>query len=245
MDDIVNRIKFRFAKPADVDFIVTCIIEAEKSGTNTINSCRIFNLEEQEWRDILRKILLLDIPDYEFSLSGFLIAELDEMPVSSQGAWFEGKKGLSGIVIKTSMLMEYIPAENFNFDQKKTEFIKTLSMKRDKQKIQLEYSYTVPELRRRGIHTRLLFEIMHRVYAEFPSDIKVQTTFFRGNRNTFNEFTKLGFKIIQEKKVNDPEVMNIFAYDTKIMMESSRGEIIQIIKELYEPVSNIKLLETP
>lgn len=218
MDDIVKQLKFRFAKPDDVEFIIECIIEAEKSGTQTINTCRIFNLSEQEWRDILRKILLVDIPDYDFWLSNYLIAELDNRPVCAQGAWFEGKTGIASSVIKTSMMMEYIPKEKFNLDLKKTKFVKALIMKRDAGMVQLEHAYTIPELRRRGIHTQTLLEIMKRTYDQNPDATMVQTIFFKGNCITYNESQKLGFEPVAEKSVENPEILEIFAHNTRIQM---------------------------
>lgn len=219
MDDIVKQLKFRMATPDDVDFVIDCVIEAEKSGTQTINTCRIFNLTEQEWRDILRKILLDDIPDYDFWLSNYLIAELDGRPVCAQGAWFEGKTGTASSVIKTSMMMEYIPKDKFVLDLKTAKFVKALSIKREAGKVQLEHAYTVPDLRRRGIHTQTVIEIMKRTFDQNPPATMIQTIFFKQNCNTYNECIKLGFEPVLEKGVDDPEILNIFAHKTRIMMD--------------------------
>ncbi|MGA7836882.1 MAG: hypothetical protein WB996_02885 [Ignavibacteriaceae bacterium] len=221
MDDIVKQLKFKFATPDDVDFVIDCIIEAEKSGTQTINTCRIFNLSEQEWRDILRKILLEDIPDYDFWLSNYLIAELDGRPVCAQGAWFEGKTGTASSVIKTSMMMEYIPKEKFALDLKTAKFVKALSIKRESGKVQMEHAYTVPELRRRGLHTQTVLEIMKRTFDRNPGATMIQAIFFKDNCNTYNECMKLGFKPVLEKGVEDPEILNIFAHKRRIMMDMS------------------------
>jgi DNA-binding transcriptional regulator YhcF (GntR family) len=225
MDDIVKQLKFRFATRDDIDFITDCIIEAEKSGTQTINTCRIFNLSEEEWRDILKKILLDDIPDYDFWLSNYLIAELDGRPVCAQGAWFEGKTGKASSVIKTSMLMEYIPKGKFVLDLKTAQFVKALSIKRESGKVQMEHAYTVPDLRRRGIHTQTVLEIMKRTYDQNPSATMIQTIFFKGNCNTYNECLKLGFEPVLEKGVDDPEILNIFAHKKRIMMNMSPDKL--------------------
>jgi len=227
MDEIAKKLKFRYATPEDVDFVIECIIEAEKSGTETINTCRIFNLSEQEWKKILKKILLEDIPDYDFWLSNYLIAELDGRPVCAQGAWLEGGSGAASSVIKTSMLVENIPKEKFVLDPQKIKFVKALSMKRDAGMIQLEHAYTIPELRRRGIHTQTVLENMKRTYDQNPSAKMIQTIFFKDNCNTYNECKKLGYKAVEEKGVDNPDILKIFAYDTRIKMDMTPDKMLE------------------
>lgn len=229
MQDILSRLKFRTANPGDVDFVIECIIEAEKSGTQKINTCGIFNLSEIKWREILRNILLEDIPGYDFSLSGFMLADLDGTPVCAQGAWFSGNGEIDAGLIKTSMFMEYMPEENFNIDPEIFEIVKALTIKRDRGMIQLEFSYTVPRLRRNGIFTRTLIETLRKNYRENHDAKMVQTVLFRDNYKIFNILHRLGFECITEKSVSNPRVLEIFAFDTMVKMNLSIEKMKEII----------------
>lgn len=229
MQDILSRLKFRSAKPDDVDFVIECIIEAEKSGTNKINTCGIFNLTEMKWREILRNILLEDIPGYDFSLSGFMLAELDGIPVCAQGAWYSGNVEIDAGLIKTSMFMEYMPEENFNIDPDIFDIVKALTIKRDHGMIQLEFSYTVPRLRRNGIFTRTLIETLRKNYNENPGAKMVQTVLFRDNYKIFNILHRLGFEYTTGKTVSNPRVLDIFAFDTMVKMNLTIGKMKEII----------------
>lgn len=229
MNNILNQLKFKVAGPGDVDFVIDCIIEAEKSGTEIINTCNIFSICEKEYRIALKNILLDDIPEYDFWLSGYLIAELDGRPVSAQGAWYEGNDGLSSTSVRTTMMMEYLPREKFILDTKVSNIVRALSIPRENGTIQLEHAYTIPELRRQGIHFQTVLELMKRNIERLPEASKFQTMPFRGNYKSYNEAMKIGFTQVLEKKVDDPFVYNIFAYNCKVLLELTKDKLEESI----------------
>ncbi|PIP77706.1 MAG: hypothetical protein COW85_07645, partial [Ignavibacteria bacterium CG22_combo_CG10-13_8_21_14_all_37_15] len=78
---MLNDLVVRNATPLDINFVIETIIEADKSGTPMSSACNILNLSEEEYKGILKDILNENIEGQEFSLSGFLIAELDGKPI--------------------------------------------------------------------------------------------------------------------------------------------------------------------
>ena len=71
--DNTDRIIIRQAEISDIDFIIEAILEADRSDTDRISYCTIFNLSRVEFRKILREILIEDIQGSELCLSDFLV----------------------------------------------------------------------------------------------------------------------------------------------------------------------------
>ena len=63
MNDLIKNCSFRNAEIKDIPFIIETIIEAEKSGSNVIPTCKIFGLTEDEYKNILVEILAENYED--------------------------------------------------------------------------------------------------------------------------------------------------------------------------------------
>ena len=62
----MENLVIREASERDIDFIIETIIEADKSGSNVISACNILNVNEQEYRNILKNILNDNIEGQEY-----------------------------------------------------------------------------------------------------------------------------------------------------------------------------------
>ena len=60
---MVSNLTIRKATHSDIDFIIEAIIESDKSGTNVVSTCNIFNLTLEEYRAVLANILAEDFKD--------------------------------------------------------------------------------------------------------------------------------------------------------------------------------------
>jgi hypothetical protein len=92
----------------DIDFIIETIIESDKSSTNVISACNIFSLTELEYKGILRNILLSNVESNEYSLTGFLIAEIKNKKLGALASWVEGIDGKSNSFIKSSLIFAFV-----------------------------------------------------------------------------------------------------------------------------------------
>lgn len=62
----MENLVIRVATIHDIEFIIETIIEADKSGSNVISACNILNVNEQEYRNILKNILNDNIEGQEY-----------------------------------------------------------------------------------------------------------------------------------------------------------------------------------
>ena len=103
--------------------------------------------------------------------------------------------------------------------------IKGLSVNREPGALQLEHDYTREQYRRHGVFTRLIKESISRNTNKHNEIEKVQVALFKANFKSLNAHIKLGFEIVEEKHVDDPEVFKFFPFDTKVLLELSKEKI--------------------
>ena len=120
----------RKASMQDTDFIVTTIIEAEKSSTNNLGLANYFELPESDLREYLKSILEEDISGCEFSLSSFIVAEYDGETVSASAGWLEGANEDSqpSSILKSNLLSYYIPFRNIQISREKLSVVKDIQI---------------------------------------------------------------------------------------------------------------------
>ena len=109
----------------DVDFLVTTIIEAEKSSTYNLGLANYFEVTEEELRQYLKDILEEDIDGCELSVSSFIVAEYEGQVVSTRGGWLEGhnEDEQPSAVLKSNLIQFHFPMEKVLNAQKKWEIV--------------------------------------------------------------------------------------------------------------------------
>ncbi len=226
MDNLV----IRQAEEKDIDFIIETIIEADKSGSNVISACNILNVNEKEYKDILKNILNDNIEGQEYGLSGFLVAELDNIPIGALGSWIEGAVGISSYILYSNILLFYLDKGKIPSILEKFKITKELSFRRETGAIQMEYGYVREEFRRRGVYTRLILESIKRYYPENKNIKKAQGICFKDNYKSLNASLKIGFKIIDSKLSENNNIKNIFPYYEKVLLELKQEDFDNALK---------------
>lgn len=231
MDNFIQNVNIRKAEEKDVEFLIDTIIEAEKSGTNKIVSCSLFLLTEEKLRNILKEILLKDVEDYEYSLSGFLIAEYNKKVIGALGSWIEELNEVPSSLIKANILIPYLDNKNLNIIKNRLRKLNHFGIKREKGAIQLEYGYVIPEFRRRGVFTKLIKENIKKHFNGNINPHKVETVLQKENYKSFNCYQKLKFDVTFETRIEDEELKQIFPYETKIQLTAKNDKLNQIIND--------------
>jgi len=217
---MIDNLIFRKANDDDIEFVIEAIIESEKSGSDMVSSCKIFNFTENEFKNILKEILLQDIPNYDYYLSGFLIAEFNGEKIGTVGSWLEAADGTASGMVKATVLFQYLGAAKFKEINKNTKVIKGLTLNREPGNLQLEHGYTKEKFRRQGIFTNVIKRNI-KENLQHHNFSKVQGILFNENYKSFKAHLKLGYNVIEEKKVEDPEILKYFPYNSKVLMELS------------------------
>ncbi len=228
---MIEELSIRQATVGDIDFVIETIIESEKSGSNVISSCNIFALNELQFKEILKEVLLQNIPNYDYYLSGFLIAEKDGEYIGALGSWFEAPDETPSGIIKATVLFPYLDKLKMKDISKNTKVVKDLSLNRKSKTLQLEHGYTRMPFRRKGVFTRIIKEIILRNGDEYNFE-KVQGILFKENYKSFNAHLKLGYKVVEEKHTYNLEILKFFPYSTKVLME--------LDKEKFENLSKLE-----
>ncbi len=230
---MIENLSIRNAASQDIDFIIETIIEADKGGTSVISACNILNISEEEYKNILKNILQENIEGQEYSLSGFLIAEINGVQVGALGSWIEGAVGVSSYILYSNILLNYLKREKIQEVLSNFKITKEVSFKREEGAIQFEYGYVKEEFRRKGIYTRLMIESIKRYYPENKNIKKTQGICFKENYKSINAGFKLGFHIVEVKSSENEKLNKIFPYNEKVLLEMG--------KDKMEKVSILKL----
>jgi len=204
----------------DIDFIIETIIESDKSSSTIVSACNIFKLSLNEYKELLREILELDFPNNEYSLSGFLVAEINGKPAGALGSWIEGIDGTSNAIYKSNLILNFIDSEKLSHLKEEATLINCLSFSRIFGTIQLEYGYVIPEFRRKGVFTKLIIKsIIKLANPKLPP--AAQTIVYTDNKQSFFSFRKLCFYVKEEKFTKDNRIFDYFAFNSKVMLELS------------------------
>jgi len=209
----------RPATPADKDFIITAIVEAEKSGSDLISYCAIFSITEAGLRKILGDILDEDIKGQELCLSNFLIAEVDGEKAAAISTWIEKENGMASNMIKSNVLMFFIDREILLNATPLFSLMNEISIARQENALQIECVYSSEGFRGRGLTWQLIDEAVKLKTKSGPKFNKVQVILLKNNEKALNAYRKAGFTVVQEKQCADKAILQILPGDTKILME--------------------------
>ncbi len=215
------------AQESDIDFIIEAILESEKSGTQIISTCKVFNISEEEYKNILHEILKENIEDSEYELPGYLIAKQDKEYIGTSGSWIEGLNNISSGLIKSSVLTPYLSKEKINEMNKNLRLISALTLPRENHAFQLEHIYIREKFRKHGIFSILIKENIKRNLSRFPFT-KVQTILFKDNACSYYAHLNLGFNEIETKAVQDKAILDFFPYNSKTILELNHNKIINL-----------------
>lgn len=214
-----KKIKLRNAVSKDIDFIIDTIIEAEKSGSDIISYCNIFEINETDLRGILKVILEEDIQNQELCLSGFIVADSAGIPIGAVCSWVEAKDGSPSSIVKASILHYFIKKENIEKASEKKELLEELNITREPNTIQIESVYVNNNFRGLGVSGMLIIENIKKHLCLDDKLQKVQIQVAGNNESALKSYKKLGFEIKKKKVCNNKKILDILPSDSKVMME--------------------------
>ncbi len=212
-------ISIRKATEDDKDFLITSIIEAEKSGGDVISYCAIFNITEAELRTALSHILDEDMQGQELSISGFLVAEADGEKAAALSTWVEKANGMSSSMIKSNLLMYFIDREKILAAAPNLSLMNEVAIMRDEYALQIECVYTAPKYRGKGLTSKLIAEHVKHRLEEGMTFNKVQVILLKNNEAAQKAYAKAGFAIREEKKCSNRAILHLLPCDTKVLMQ--------------------------
>jgi ribosomal protein S18 acetylase RimI-like enzyme len=217
----------RKATEKDIPFLITTILEAEKSGTDKLSYSNIFSISEERFRTLLAQMLEEDIEGQELCVSGFRIAENEEgVFMGAVCAWVEGLDGMPSKILKANVLLHFMDKVSLESAIEKTAIIETLNFERESGALQIESVYTDNNFRGKGVSGKLILKHIEEAAQKNPGLNKVQILVAKTNASALKAYEKLGFKVVQEKSCNDPKIIEWLPSNTRVMMECFVNDII-------------------
>jgi len=209
----------RKATLADKDFLITAIIEAEKSGSDQISYCSIFSISETQLREMLSNILDEDVQGQELCISDFLVAEEAGEPVAACCAWIENETGMASSLIKGNLLTYFMDSETLLNAAPLLRLMNEINIHREPGTLQIEAVYTRSDMRGKGLGTDLINEHIACSQATGKKFSKVQVQLLGNNKNAVKAYEKAKFILVEEKTAVNPDIFKLLPYGTKLLME--------------------------
>lgn len=150
---IINR-----ATNNDIDFITDTIVAAEKSGTDNFGLAKLFGVDEETMKGYIHAMLDEEVDGCEMSLSSFLVARHEGKPVAAFAGWVEGcnEDDMPSSLLKSNLIGYVLPQESLMRSREQADVVRPLQIEREEGAYQLEYSYTLPEYRGKGLMKQII-----------------------------------------------------------------------------------------
>ncbi len=212
---------FRKAVADDIPFLADTVVAAEKSGSDKLSYCTLFNLPEEKARGFIKSMFEEEIDGCEFSVSSFIVAEYNGKPVAAFGGWVEtiNEDNMPSNMLKSNLISFTFGKEALAFLKTKAAAIAELVSEREPLALQLEYLYVSDEHRGKGLSNQLITELEKAAAAIYPAVSKVQVQVYSNNDGAIAVYKKNGFHIGRTYKASNDEVLQLLPWNEKYIME--------------------------
>ncbi|MGE5466269.1 MAG: GNAT family N-acetyltransferase [Ignavibacteria bacterium] len=216
----MDALTIRRAAPGDTEFLIEAICESDRSGTSILSYCGLFDLGLEEFEAVLRGVLAEDVAGHEFCLSGFLVAELDSVPVGACAGWVEGVGGAPSAILKSAVLFGSLPEHSVVAARRYQEPMKELAIVREPGAMQIEFVYVPETFRGRGIARKLIVGHIESMRSEADTP-KAQVILSATNAAAKAVYLKAGFLPVMERWTSSQDLASILPSSGRLLMERS------------------------
>lgn len=221
------------AAKEDINFLINAFIEAQKGGTEIVPIQKIFNIDIVELRSILSVFFNNDeIYDSEYSLNSYYLSKIEKQPIASLALWIENQNGLSSSMINSALWYDALGKEKFNLIKNNLEVINKYSLERLNNYLQCEYLYVLPKYRKTGALKFLIKNALNNFLEKNFSFGGLQTMLFKENIPSFNFFYSRGFRIVEEKIIEDDAYNVFFGHKSRVSMVLEKSKIEEFFASL-------------
>ena len=214
----MDKFIFLEATVGDIPFIVTTIIEAEKSGTDKLPYSTIFGLTEEEVRISLEDILLEEIHGCELSLSSFIVAEYNGQTAGAISAWIEANDGIPSTVVKGNLLHHILPKKCLERRFALNDMLYELHIKYKPGTIQIGAVYVTKEFRGNDLGGLMTKEIITRLSKIKPGLSAIYSNVFSCNAPAIRANEKLEYKVVHIMEATNEEILKYLPSNRKLVM---------------------------
>lgn len=208
MDELI----IKKATKDDLSFIIDCIVGAEYSGSQILSYCALFDLTEDEFRHLLIQIIDEEIDGQPWNLEHWFVGYIDHIQVCGGCCWIEAENGIGSDMLKSQILQYFLP----NQWQNKIEELKLISeltIPRIPGSIEVEYFFTHPDYRKRGLITSMIYFIDE----TFPTRNK-EIIMVGNNVRAMELYKRHGYDVREIKTSTQENILTLLPSDTKVAL---------------------------
>lgn len=204
--------KIKRAINSDLEFILDCIVESEKSGTQLFGYSEILGVSEAIFRENLIQIFEEEIEGQPWNLIYWYIAEVDGKNAAGLCSWVEGETGISSDLAKVQLLNYQFPS-NFKERTEQLQIVGSISIPRMSGYLQFEHLYTKNDYRGKGL-MKSIIEFVQKANEGLSSEIQV----LQQNTRAMSFYQYIGFTVNEIKCNQKIKDLNLLADSCKVQL---------------------------
>ncbi len=208
MDELI----FKKATKSDLQFVIDCIVGAEYSGSQILSYCALFEITESEFRELLIEIIDEEIEGQPWNLEHWFIGFIDNIQVCGGCCWIEAENGIGSDMLKSQILQYFLP-EKWKMKLDELKLISELTIPRIPNSIEVEYFYTHPDFRNRGLITSMIYFIDE----TFP-DRNKEIIMVGNNVRAMELYKRHGYDVREIKTSTQKNILTLLPSDTKVAL---------------------------
>ena len=190
---------FRQATPADIPFLVICVLQAERVNTASTYQ-QIFSLSLSETQKLIQTIFEEDCSEQEICASQFLVIEYAGKLIGGCSAWIE-PTDLSSAHLKAQLLAFSLGNEKFQEAIPVLKLFTYCQIPRTPGSLQLESFYIDPNFRGQNIIQKLIENQIAIFTNQSCNTAEIQLT--NNNIRALKAYQKCGFAQDFESNTDD------------------------------------------
>jgi len=211
---------YRKAGIGDLGFLIEAIVEADKSGTDKVSFCTLFDISEAKYKELLALMLEEDFEGCEYSIGSFLVCEHDGKPVATISGWIEQfDDNPASQTIRSNLINYYFPKESIEFARSNSKIIGDIRIERYPMSLQIFMVYTRKEHRGHKLGQILLQEHFDRAIIEYPQLLKAQLQVYGNNVPAIKLYERIGFKTVEVFEQKHEDILDYLPSNEILLME--------------------------
>jgi GNAT superfamily N-acetyltransferase len=208
MDELI----LKKATKNDLSFVIDCIVGAEYSGSQILSYCVLFDLTENQFRELLVQIIDEEIEGQPWNLDHWFIGYLNEVQVCGGCCWIEAQNGIGSDMLKSQILQYFLP-DKLKLKMEELKLISEITIPRIPDSIEVEYFFTHPEYRNRGLITSMIYFIDE----TFPNRNK-EIIMVGNNVRAMELYKRHGYDVRETKTSTQKNILTLLPSDTKVAL---------------------------
>ncbi len=208
MDELI----FKKATKNDLSFVIDCIVGAEYSGSQILSYCVLFDINENQFRELLAQIIDEEIEGQPWNLEHWFIGSLNEVQVCGGCCWIEAQNGIGSDMLKSQILQYFLP-DKLKLKMEELKLISEITIPRIPDSIEVEYFFTHPEYRNRGLITSMIYFIDE----TFPNRNK-EIIMVGNNVRAMELYKRHGYDVRETKTSTQKNILTLLPSDTKVAL---------------------------